>query len=51
MLLQEKETFGIGNDNDLSEYRKLIDQKHVELMREDILVEMTQLSFFDVLEG
>lgn len=51
LLLQEKETFGIGNDNDLSEYRKLIDQKHVELMREDILVEMTQLSFFDVLEG
>lgn len=51
LLLQEKETFGIGNDHDLSEYRKLIDQKHVELMREDILVEMTQLSFFDVLEG
>ncbi len=51
LLLQEKETFGIGNDHDLSEYRKLIDQKHVELMREDIVVEMTQLSFFDVLEG
>ena len=51
LLLQEKETFGIGNGYDLSEYRKLIDQKHVELMREDILVEMTQLSFFDVLEG
>lgn len=51
LLLQEKETFGIGNDNDLFEYRKLIDKKHDELMQEDILVEMTQLSFFDVIEG
>lgn len=49
LLLQEKETFGIENDDDLSEYRKLIDKKHDELMRDDTLVEMTQLSFMDVI--
>lgn len=51
LLLQEKETFGIGNDDDLFEYRKLIDQKHDELMQEDTLVEMTQLSFLDAIGG
>lgn len=51
LLLQEKETFGIENDDDLFEYRKLIDQKHNELMREDTLVEMRQLSFLDVIGG
>lgn len=51
LLLQEKETFGIENDDDLLEYRKLIDQKHDELMQEDTIVEVTQLSFLDVIGG
>lgn len=51
ILLQEKETFGIGDNDDLFEYKKLIDQKHDELMQQDTLVKTTQLSFFDVIGG
>lgn len=49
LLLQEKETFGIENADDLLKYRKLIDQKHDELMQKDTIVEMVQLSFLDVI--
>lgn len=46
-LLQEKDTFGIENDGDLLEYRKLIDQKHVELMKENTTIKVTQLTLWD----
>lgn len=50
-LLQENDTFGIETNDDLLAYRKLIDQKHDELMEEDTMVEMTQLSFLDAIGG
>ena len=51
ILLQEKGTFGIEDNNDLFEYKKLIDQKHEELMQQDASVKMTQLSFLDIIGG
>lgn len=47
ILLQQEETVGIENDKDLLEYRKLIDQKHEELMQKDTSIQMTQLSLLD----
>lgn len=43
ILLQDKETFGIENDDDLLRYKQVIDQKHAELMQEDTPLEMTQI--------
>lgn len=50
-LLQEEGTFGIETDNDLSEFKKIIDQKHEELMKRNQIVKMVQLSFRDVIGG
>ena len=47
MLLKQKDVFGIENDSDLLVYKKMIDQKHDELMQKDKVVKMTQLSLFD----
>lgn len=46
-LLTESGTIGIGNNDDLYEYRKLIDQKHEELVRTEKYVVVTQPSFLD----
>jgi DNA processing protein len=51
VLLQQEGTIGIGNDDDLLEYRKLIDQKHGELMKEDVAERISQISYFDVMGG
>ena len=47
LLLKQKDVFGIENDSDLLVYKKMIDQKHDELMQKDKVVKMTQLSLFD----
>lgn len=49
LLLQEKETFRLEEKEDLINYKKIIDQKHDELMKEDTEVKMNQLSFLDVI--
>ena len=50
-LLGEKGTIGIENNQDLYEYRKLIDQKHDELVRGSSYVIVTQPSFLDAVSG
>lgn len=50
-LLRERETFAISNDDDLHEYRRMIEQKHVELMHINTRIEVTQPSFLDVIGG
>ncbi len=49
LLLQEKETFRIEENEDLVKYKELINQKHDELMKEDTKTRITQLSFLDVM--
>ncbi|MCH5259714.1 MAG: DNA-processing protein DprA [Lachnospiraceae bacterium] len=51
ILLQQEDTVGIEDTDDLLEYKKLIDQKHEELMQEDTSVKMTQLSVMDFIGG
>lgn len=50
-LLKEKGIISIGDNNDLNEYKQLIDKKHIELMQKNTLVEISQSSFLDILEG
>ena len=50
-LLEEKGTIGIETNQDLYEYRKLIDQKHDELVRGSSYVIVTQPSFLDAVSG
>ena len=50
-LLEEKGTIGIENNQDLYEYRRLIDQKHDELVRGSSYVIVTQPSFLDAVSG
>lgn len=50
-LLQERGTLGIANDEDLHEYKKLVDQSHADLMQIDTHVKITQPSFLDIIGG
>ena len=50
-LLQEAGTIGIGNNDELYGYRKLIDQKHEELVRAEQYVIVTQPTFAGMVSG
>lgn len=50
-LLKERGTLGIANNEDLSEYKKLVDQRHTELMQVDTVVKITQPSFLGIMGG
>lgn len=47
LLLKQKDVFGIENDSDLLVYKKMIDQKHDELMQKEKMIQIEQLSLFD----
>ena len=50
-LLRERGVIGIANDEDLHEYKKLIDKSHTELMQIETPVKITQPSFLDIIGG
>ncbi len=50
-LLKEKGTFKIENNDDLCEYKKLIDKKHSEMKQVETVIKVTQPSFLDVIGG